>query len=73
MENDNANPSRPPSRGFGLSHDAWGRLILIDDEGRRFVGVEPVRAFPISEPGSWISICDAEGREILSVESLADL
>jgi len=73
MGNDDANRPRPPSRGFGLSHDAWGRLILIDDEGRRFVGVEPVRAFPISEPGSWISICDAEGREILSVESLADL
>ena len=73
MGTDNANPPRPSGRGFGLSHDAWGRLILIDDEGRRFVGVEPVRAFPISEPGSWISICNAEGREILSVESLADL
>ena len=63
----------PSSRDFGLSHDAWGRLVLIDAEGRRFVGVEPIRAFPISEPGSWISICDAEGREVFCVESLAEL
>ena len=34
------------ARGFGLSHDAWGRLVLIDAEGRRFVGVEPVRGVP---------------------------
>jgi hypothetical protein len=59
--------------GFGLSLDAWGRLVLIDSEGRRFVGVEPVRAFPISHPDRWISICDAEGREVLAIESLGAL
>lgn len=63
-------PSLPP---FGLSHDAWGRLVLIDADGKRHVGVEPVRAFPINDPGRWVSICDTNGREILCVESLEEL
>lgn len=58
---------------FGLSLDPWGRLVLIDAEGRRYVGVEPVRAFPITDPGRWISILSAEGGEILCVEDLAEL
>lgn len=58
---------------FGLSHDAWQRLVLIDSDGARHVGVEPVRAFPISDPERWISICDPDGREILCVRDLADV
>jgi hypothetical protein len=58
---------------FGLSHDPWGRLVLIDSDGLRHVGVEPVRAFPISDPDRWISLCDPQGRELLHIESLADL
>ncbi|MEO6809917.1 MAG: DUF1854 domain-containing protein [Isosphaeraceae bacterium] len=58
---------------FGLSLDPWGRLVLIDAEGRRYVGVEPVRAFPITDPGHWISILNAEGGEILCIENLAEL
>jgi hypothetical protein len=64
---------RAASRAFGLSHDAWGRLVLIDDEGTRHVGVEPVRAFPLSDPTRWVSLCDPEGREVLFIESLDDL
>ncbi len=55
---------------FELHHDAWGRLVLIDAQGARHVGVEPVRSFPISDPDHWISICDLEGRELASVEDL---
>lgn len=58
---------------FGLNHDAWGRLVLIDAEGRRHVGVEPIRAFPISEPNRGVALCDAEGREVAWVDDLADL
>src|SRR5438876_491120 len=58
---------------FGLTHDAWGRLVLIDAEGERHVGVEPVRAFPISDPTRWISICDADGAELVCVADLAGL
>lgn len=64
---------RPDPRGFGLVHDAWGRLVLIDADGYRHVGVEPIRAFPLTDPRSWISLVDADGREILCVESLDDL
>jgi hypothetical protein len=63
----------PHAGSFGLSHDAHGRLVLIDGQGRRFVGVEPVRAFPITHPDRWISFCDAEGHEVLTVESLDGL
>src|SRR3954452_16485606 len=58
---------------FGLSYDAWGRLVLTDAEGRRHVGVEPVRAFPISDPDRWVSLCDAEGSEVACVAALAGL
>src|SRR5690348_10235591 len=58
---------------FGLIRDPWGRLVLIDTEGRRHVGVEPMRGFPITDPERWISICDAEGRELVCVEALASL
>jgi hypothetical protein len=65
---------QPATAGtFGLSHDAWGRLVMIDSDGRRHVGVEPVRAFPISDSLHWISICDGEGRELACVHDLAEL
>lgn len=67
----NMDPDPSPTvRPFGLVHDAWGRLVLIDADGRRHAGVEPVRAFPISDPRRWISLCDVHGRELVSVESL---
>lgn len=75
MENNGAanyKPGAPATepRPFGLHHDAWGRLILIDAEGGQHVGVEVVRAFPLSDPCHGIAFCDAQGRELLW---LADL
>ena len=61
------------ARPFGLNHDEWGRLVLIDEEGGRVVGVEPVRAFPLSDPSRWVSICDTEGREVACVEDVSAL
>ena len=58
------------ARPFGLSHDAWGRLVLTDPDGRQHVGVELIRAFPISDPGHGISICDAKGRELMWIADL---
>jgi hypothetical protein len=57
-------------RPFELGHDAWGRLVLTDAEGRQHVGVEPVRAFPISDPHHGIAICDNKGRELVWLEDL---
>jgi hypothetical protein len=70
-----ASGERRPETGGGisLSVDVWGRLVLVDPDGQRFIGVEPVRAFPISEPGRWVSLCDAEGREVFFVDDLAGL
>ena len=47
--------------------------MLTDAAGRQYVGVEPVRSFPISDPGRGISVCDAEGHELVWVERLDDL
>jgi ATP-binding cassette subfamily B protein len=58
---------------FELHHDAWGRLVLVDDDGRKYTGVEPVRSFPISDPDHFISLVDAEGRELLCLENLAEV
>ena len=53
---------------FTLERDAWGDLVMIDAQGRRVVGVRPVRAFPVSAPEGHLSLCDAEGRELLCIE-----
>lgn len=58
---------------FGLSVDAWGRLVLIDAAGRRHVGVEPIRGFPISDPDHWIALVDEDGHEVAMVQDLDDL
>ncbi len=52
-------------RDFTLQRDPWGQLVLVDDDGRRFVGVTPMRAFPLSDVDHWISICDASGHEMV--------
>jgi hypothetical protein len=59
--------------GFSLQHDAWGRLVLVDAAGERHTEVEPVRVFPISDPDGWISICDAQGRELASIKDPGEL
>ncbi|QOY86421.1 cyanophycin metabolism-associated DUF1854 family protein [Paludibaculum fermentans] len=58
---------------FHLERDNFGRLVLIDAAGVRHVDVSPVQAFPLSEPGRHISILDAGGRELVSLDSLAGL
>ncbi len=57
-----------PADPFGLTHDPFGRLVLIDDAGVEHVGVEPVRAFPLTEPGRWIGVLDARGKELVLIE-----
>lgn len=58
---------------FGLSHDAFGQLVLIDAEGRRSVGVEPVRCFPLSDHDHWIALCDPRGHELALIEDVEEL
>ena len=75
MENNGAANHKPgvPATGphsFGLRHDAWGRLVLIDADGRQHVGVEVIRAFPLSDPRHGIAICDSQGKEIMWLPDL---
>ena len=58
---------------FRLERDSHGRLTAIDAANRRHENVEPIRAFPISDPEHWISLCDPNGREIVQIRDLSEL
>ncbi len=53
---------------FTLERDVWGQLVLVEASGRRLVGVEAARAFPISAPDEYVSLSDAEGHEVRCIE-----
>lgn len=63
-----SHPASP--RLIGLEHDPWGQLLMETDDGQKFSAVVPVRAFPISDPDHWISICDTHGQEIVRIEDI---
>jgi hypothetical protein len=65
--------SHPVPGVLSLGRDAENQLVLVDSHGQRHSGVEAVRAFPISAPQHAVSICDADGRELAYVSSLAGL
>ena len=58
---------------FVLERTDFGKLILTNAQGERFVGVLPVRAFPILAPGEGISLLSTEGHEVAWVDRLGDL
>lgn len=73
MENNGSVNGQAGPRPFGLRYDAWGQLVLIDADGGQHVGVEVVRAFPLSDPHQGIAICDAQGRELVWLADLDGL
>ncbi len=58
---------------FQLLRDSFGRLVLVEADGTRHVGVEPVRAFPMSDPQHGLSLVSAEGRELVWIDDLSQL
>lgn len=58
---------------FSLLKDERDQLTVLDAAGRRHENVEPIRAFPISDPEHWISLCDPNGREIVQIRDLNEL
>jgi hypothetical protein len=70
MQQNGSTNGRPGPAPFGLRHDAWGRLVLTDTDGREHVGVEPVRAFPITDPRRGVALRDADGHELLWIDDL---
>lgn len=47
-----------------LERDSLGRLVFIESDGTRHIGVHPVRAFPITAPGAGIAMMDQSGKEL---------
>jgi hypothetical protein len=71
MGQENGQPMEIAIEGaFELHDDAWGRLMLTAADGHIHLGVHPVRAFPITDPRHGISLCDAEGHEVVWIDDL---
>jgi hypothetical protein len=56
-----------------LDRDALGRLVYFDEQGVIHVGVEPVRAFPLTDPMRWITLLDGRGKELVEIAELVDM
>lgn len=56
-----------------LLRDPLGRLVFIDAKGEHHIGVYPVRAFPITSPGSGVGIMNQSGKEVFWYPDVADI
>ena len=63
----------PVQQDVRVHRDEAGRIVYTDTAGREHAGVEPVRAFPLSDPERFIALIDSHGRELLTIDNLADL
>jgi hypothetical protein len=63
----------PVACPFEIRRNPWGRLVLIESTGREHVGVEPIRAFPITAPQNSLSLVDATGHEIATIDDYRQL
>lgn len=63
----------PPPFNFTLHRAAKRTLTLTDAAGVTHVGVLPVRLFPLTDPGHWVSIVSATGHDLVCIEDLAAL
>jgi hypothetical protein len=55
---------------FTLRRDAFGKLILTNAEGEEFVGIAPVRSFPVQAPTRGISLVRDGGKEVGWIDDL---
>ena len=56
-----------------LHADASGHLQYTDPRGFAHRDVSPIRTFPISDPERFIAILDSRGREVGTIDDLAEL
>jgi len=68
-----ANEDTSRTGEFTLVRDSFGRLVLTGADGVAHEGVAPVRAFPISAPGTGLAIMSADGHELAWVDDPAAL
>jgi hypothetical protein len=64
------NGNGPAEPAPSLEFDPHGRLVFVDANHQRHVGVEIVRAFPLSAPRYGISIRDGDGNELFWIDDL---
>ena len=65
--------SRVSTLPFQLRRDSFGKLIITLENGEEWVGVTPVRAFPIQAPTKGISLVRDGGKEVAWIDDLADV
>lgn len=53
-----------------FDRDQWGQLTVTFGDGQKYVGIEAVRCFPLSDPLKSIAILKADGGELLTLPSL---
>jgi len=58
---------------FELQRNDFGRLVLTDAAGIEHVGVQPVRAHPISAPDEGIALIGTDGHELAWIDHITDL
>lgn len=58
---------------IALQRDAWNRLLATVPGNGQPIAVEPVRCFPLTHPDEHISLLDANGHEVLRIDTLSDL
>ena len=58
---------------MNISRNAFGRLVFVDANGQEHVGVNPVRAHPISAPDDGLSLIGGDGHELLWIPRLSAL
>jgi hypothetical protein len=58
---------------FTLRRDAFGKLVLTNAEGEEFVGVTPVRSFPVQAPSKGISLVRDGGKEVAWIDDLEEM
>jgi hypothetical protein len=56
-----------------IKRNAFGKLVLVDAEGVEHVGVNPVRAHPISAPDDGVSLVGVDGHELAWIAKLSAL
>ena len=58
---------------FQLRRDPFGKLVLTNSVGEEFVGVAPVRSFPVQAPTRGISMVREGGKEVAWIEDLSEV
>jgi hypothetical protein len=62
--------SHAMNTAFELKRNAFGKLVLTNEAGEEFVGVTPVRSFPVQAPTRGISLVREGGKEVAWIEDL---